>query len=601
MYKDLKKRTMILAAVFSLCIAGGCGAQPPVVDMNDTNMTQVSETSVPEENKNMTQVSETETAADDRTDEIMTQMSQYGTGVKENEEYVYFFGTHCIYIVDKATDRARFLWKSEAFEPDYGMFDGKGILLGEKVYFLERIVCSKTDSGANCEAFVLSRMNTDGSGYEQAVSQEDNIYGYAGMYYSNGILYLFNPYHSELTRCYTVLADGSLGAEIPVEETEFLYQTALEEEWLDSSEPVYLTDTNAFFVVTGTERRTFERVDLQTKERTVIGEIEGMGSIRAAYNDGTLYYMLCDDARRTTVGYLSAEDGTGGTLFELSDTSGYVKRFSPYSFGIRVSGDDLYYMDMPNSDMSDLDIQKYDAYLVRRSMLSSQMPTYFEEPVYSTKIGAVGTLLREEREIYSEKNPDLLMGTSDIEWLSVDASFAGAEKINDYLYQNEVVNMQTALENNVRRDEEYFEASNVPYSYDSEVARVRYFDGNYVSFVQEGYDYFGGAHGLPLWEGYVFDLETGERLLLPDLVSDTEEELKELVTAYFSEIIDKSPDDFWQDAKETVYESISLEMTNFALEDEGISFIMDPYSIAAYVMGFQEVTVPYSEFRGLRF
>lgn len=589
MYKSMKKRTMILAAVFSLCIAGGCGAQSPAVDMNDTNMTQVSETGVPEESENMTQVSETETAADDKTDEIMTQMSQYGASVKENEEYVYFFGTHCIYIVDKATDRARFLWKSEAFEPDYGMFDGKGILLGEKVYFLERIVCGKTDSGANCETFVLSRMSTDGSGYEQAVSQEDNIYGYTGMYYSNGILYLYNPYHSELTRCYAVLADGSLGAELPVEETEFLYQTALEEEWLDSSEPVYLTDTDAFFVVTATERRTFERVDLQTKERTVIGEIEGMGSIRAAYNDGTLYYMLYDDARKATVGYLSTEDKTGGTLFELSDTSGYVKRFSPYSFGIRVSGDDLYYMDMRN----------YDAYLVRRRMTSSQQPMYFEEPVYRTGIHEVGTLTAQRHEVYGEKNPELLLGTVDIEWLSVDASFAGAEKINDYLYQREVADMQTSFENNAHMDEDFIDS--VPYSYDSEVACVRYYDGNYVSFVQEGYHYFGGAHGMPVWEGYVFDLETGERLFLPDLVSETEEELKALVTAYFSKIIDKSPNDFWQDAKETVHESISMEMTNFVLTDEGITFFMDPYSIAAYVMGFPEATVPYSEFRGLRF
>ncbi len=588
MYKSMKKRTMILAAVFSLCIAGGCGAQPPAVDMNDTNMTQVSETGVPEESENMTQVSETETAADDKTDEIMTQMSQYGASVKENEEYVYFFGTHCIYIVDKATDRARFLWKSEAFEPDYGMFDGKGILLGEKVYFLERIVCGKTDSGANCETFVLSRMSTDGSGYEQAVSQEDNIYGYTGMYYSNGILYLYNPYHSELTRCYAVLADGSLGAELPVEETEFLYQTALEEEWLDSSEPVYLTDTDAFFVVTGTERRTFERVDLQTKERTVIGEIEGMGSIRAAYSDGTLYYMLYDDARKATVGYLSTEDKTGGTLFELSDTSGYVKRFSPYSFGIRVSGDDLYYMDMRN----------YDAYLVRRRMTSSQQPMYFEEPVYRTGIHEVGTLAAQRHEVYSEKNPELLLGTVDIEWLSVDASFAGAEKINDYLYQREVADMQTSFENNAHMDEDFIDS--VPYSYDSEVACVRYYDGNYVSFVQEGYHYFGGAHGMPVWEGYVFDLETGERLLLPDLVSETEEELKALVTAYFSKIIDKSPNDFWQDAKETVHESISMEMTNFVLTDEGITFFVDPYSIAAYVMGFPEATVPYSEFNGLK-
>lgn len=590
MRKSMKKRTVILAAMVWLCMVSGCGAQPPVVDMNDTNMTQMSETGVVSDEENMTQMSETKAPDADKTDENMTQVSQNGAGIQENEEYVYFFGTQCIYIVDKATDDTRFLWKSDTFEPSYSMFDGKGLLLGEKVYFLERVEGRLEDSGAYYEMFVLSRMNADGSGYEQAVAREDGIYGYTGLYYSNGVLYLYNSYNTERTRCYAALADGSLGAEIPVEETGFLYQKALGEEWLAPMELVYLMDEEAYFVVTQTDKRTFERVDLNTKERTVIGEIEGQGSVSAMFQEGTLFYMLCDDTRKATVGYLSAEDGTGGVLFEVSDTSGYVRRFSPHSFGIRVSGDDLYYMDM----------RDYDAVLVRRRMTSSQPPTYFEEPLYRTNIHEVGALATEKHEIYSESNPDLLIGTVDIEWLSVDSSFAGSNIINEYLYESEVASQCAVFEDNVRSDEDYFDESTMPYSYDSEVACVRYFDGKYVSFVQECYDYFGGAHGMPLWEGYVFDLETGERLLLMDIVPDTEEaELKDLVAEYFGEMIDASPSDYWADAKETVRESVSLEMTDFVLTDKGICFYMHPYSISAYAMGFSEVTIPYTEFKRL--
>lgn len=592
MRKSMKKRTAILAAIICVCMVSGCGAQPPVVDMNDINMTQVSEIERTSDEENMTQMSEIKTPDADKTDENMTQVSQNGAGIQENEEYVYFFGTHCIYVVDKATDNARFLWKSDTFEPGYSMFDGKGLLLGEKVYFLECVEGRLEDGGAYYEMFVLSRMNTDGSGYEQAVAREDGIYGYTGIYYSNGVLYLYNSYNTEGTRCYAVLADGSLGAEIPVEETGFLYQKVLGEEWLAPLELVYLMDEEAFFVVTQTDKRTFERVDLNTKERTVIGEIEGQGSMSAMYQDSTLYYMLCDDTRKTTVGYLSAEDGTGGVLFEVSDTSGYVRRFSPYSFGIRVSGDDLYYMDM----------RDYDAVLVRRRMTGSQQPTYFEEPLYRTKIHEVGTLATEKHEIYSENNPDLLIGTLDIEWLSIDSSFAGSNIINEYLYESEVASQLAVFEDNVRRDEDYFDESTMPYSYDSEVECVRYFDGKYVSFVQERYDYFGGAHGMPLWEGYVFDLETGKRLLLPDIVPDTQEaELKDLVAEYFGEMIDESPSDYWPDAKETVRESVSMETTDFVLTDEGICFYMHPYNIAAYAMGFSEVTIPYTQFKRLGF
>lgn len=163
MRKSMKKRTAILVAVICLCTVSGCGAQPPVVDMNDTNMTQVSETDITSDEENMTQMSETETLDDDKTDVNMTQVSQNGAGIQENDAYVYFFGTDCIYVVDKATDDARFLWKSDAFEPGYGMFDGKGILLGEKIYFLERVAGRLEDSGVYYEMFVLSKMNADGS------------------------------------------------------------------------------------------------------------------------------------------------------------------------------------------------------------------------------------------------------------------------------------------------------------------------------------------------------------------------------------------------------------------------------------------------------
>ena len=86
MYQRMKKRIAILASVICLCTVSGCGAQPPVVDMNDTNMTQVSETDMTSDEENMTQMSETQTLDDDKTDVNMTQVSQNGAGIQENIE-----------------------------------------------------------------------------------------------------------------------------------------------------------------------------------------------------------------------------------------------------------------------------------------------------------------------------------------------------------------------------------------------------------------------------------------------------------------------------------------------------------------------------------
>lgn len=218
------------------------------------------------------------------------------------------------------------------------------------------------------------------------------------------------------------------------------------------------------------------------------------------------------------------------------------------------------------------------------------------EQSYSTDIKEVGTLAQEHHDIFKEDNPEVLLGTADFSWLVVDDSFAGAETINTYLYESEVASEWAVFEDNVRMDEETIVEYEMSYDYNSNVSGIRYFDGNYMSFIQERYEYYGGAHGMPIWMGYVFNLETGERLLLPDILSNTEEELKDIVTRYFGEKIDQSPSEFWEDAKETVYDAISLETTDFALTDDGICFYMHPYMISAYAAGFQEVTIPYSEF-----
>ena len=66
-----------------------------------------------------------------------------------------------------------------------------------------------------------------------------------------------------------------------------------------------------------------------------------------------------------------------------------------------------------------------------------------------------------------------------------------------------------------------------------------------MSFCQQEYDYQGGAHGMPLWIGLTFDLETGERLSLPDVIANSEEELNSIVTEYFAEYINGNPEEFW--------------------------------------------------------
>lgn len=622
----MKKYITGIAFIISLCIFIGCGAQPPVVDMNETNVTQVSETQTTEEDKELTQ----ETTVDDKN---MTFVSQNGSTVKENEDSVYFFRKDSIYAVDKASKQVRIFWKKEDYEPDYYMFDGSGILLGEKIYFLEDM--ERHGDGIYYVAGVLSVINTDGSGYEQEISSLEGVetsdvtYGINSMYYSDHILYLYN---ANFVRCYRVLEDGNLGEEIPREETAFRYTQNLgeeysllckegdmgnylspveslerygslimkkgtsyvkidvengTEEWLNFGAPEFMDRDKVFYDNDAYDVWKLESFDINTKEVEVIAEINDAGVISGVYDNGTFYYMSCHDNQKTTVSCISVLDGTEEALFELDGTSDYVNGFSPSNFGLMVSGEYLYYMDM----------RDYDACLIQVPLDNLSQEEVLEEPIYSTNIKEVGELAKEHHDVYKENDPDCLLGTADFCWLVVDDSFAGAETINEYLYESEVASERVVFEDHVRADEEFIDELSVPYSYSTDVSRIRYFDGTYVSFIQKGYDYSGGAHGLPYWEGYTFNLDTGERLLLMDILSNTEDELKDIVTKYFAEKIDENPSEFWADAKETVHDTISLETTDFVLTEDGICFYMHPYNISAYAAGFQMVTVPYEEFQ----
>ncbi len=100
---------------------------------------------------------------------------------------------------------------------------------------------------------------------------------------------------------------------------------------------------------------------------------------------------------------------------------------------------------------------------------------------------------------------------------------------------------------------------------------------------------------MPLWVGFTFDLHTGQRLLLSDVIGNSEEELKEIVVRYFDACISEAPEEFWEDALTVVREGISLA-SDFYLEEEGICFYFHPYELAAYAGGFKTVTIPYEEF-----
>lgn len=222
------------------------------------------------------------------------------------------------------------------------------------------------------------------------------------------------------------------------------------------------------------------------------------------------------------------------------------------------------------------------------------------EDFYDSRIGEVGEVESFYEKIYGRKNPDELQTTIDLEYLVVDERFPGAEEINRSLREEQEAIISYARQQAEDAEEmiqDFVDAGfNIFYSYSSFVSEIYYFDGHYLSFYQDDDDSCqGGAHGILYRKGYTFDLQTGQRLALGDVIGDSEEKLKDIVVKYFEEYINKNPDFFWEYAIDVVKENTDLD-SSFYLTDSGICFYFPPYALAAFAFGFQEVIIPYEEF-----
>ena len=245
----------------------------------------------------------------------------------------------------------------------------------------------------------------------------------------------------------------------------------------------------------------------------------------------------------------------------------------------------------------------YKLYLMRRRLDEPSEEEVLGAAFYDSGISEVGSLISCHERNCSEENADDYLTAVDFERLVVDERFPGAAEINRIFIekQEEIIAYEKKnavdVEQELQAMKEAMPDANpsLHYSYGSRISPIYYFDGSYLSFYQEDDDYCGGAHGSLYREGYTFDLQTGKRLTLQDIIGNSEEELKDIVTQYFSVYIDENANTFREDAKSSVKEQINLG-SDFYLREDGICFYFQPYALAAFAAGFPEVTIPYEEF-----
>ena len=119
---------------------------------------------------------------------------------------------------------------------------------------------------------------------------------------------------------------------------------------------------------------------------------------------------------------------------------------------------------------------------------------------------------------------------------------------------------------------------------------------DFLTYEVAGYDYTGGAHGMPFFYGVTFDKEDGTKLGW-DIFADTTQLapiIKKHIEEYFNET-DGEESDLEECLFDGVYDNFPLPYLEPWFAPTGVKFVYSAYEIAPYVAGMPECTVPYKE------
>jgi uncharacterized protein len=117
----------------------------------------------------------------------------------------------------------------------------------------------------------------------------------------------------------------------------------------------------------------------------------------------------------------------------------------------------------------------------------------------------------------------------------------------------------------------------------------------YLAIPLTGYEYTGGAHGMPLILPLVIDLSTGRPIPPEGLFKPGSDWLEQLSQRCRSELEGR---DLLGDDGEWLREGTAPKLENFSLlfpGPDGLTVTFAPYSVAPYAAGAQEVLIPYQD------
>lgn len=114
---------------------------------------------------------------------------------------------------------------------------------------------------------------------------------------------------------------------------------------------------------------------------------------------------------------------------------------------------------------------------------------------------------------------------------------------------------------------------------------------DWMTYVFGGSDYMGGAHPFSYANYTVFDMKTGDVITEKDFLDVENDDLWEIL---YAKVLDGGCIDDEGLTSEDLFELPTFN-GNFSVDNEGVTWLYNPYEIAAYVYGPIEATITWDE------
>lgn len=534
---------------------------------------------------------------------------------------VYFIGTYEISRMEIGSGEYQTLWKSDApYSSSNAYGTGKGVLLYDKIYFYSEIW--EADEWKR----YLQVIDVNGDNYSLVATYDSEAYATGDMYYYDGILYVDG---NGVNDCYAIDELGNitkelLRADIAELQDEDNVRTYIDYIYESGHSRYSLPEAikSGKVVIYGDGEQMLR--DMKT------GREIGLGGHVVASNDSVL--LVCDEQHNNhiygTISLKSGEykyllkadkekdfiaidekyaycydtDNEPNTVFsKINLTNGKESEIYKYEVTDSRLGDDLfsYFPPVKAGDYLLLPESHDFALYLEAVKLDDDTVTVADECYYDSGISKIGKLVIKREECNASDGEVVTSAYMVIP--NLDSKFAGSKAINDILNKQGNVVFELLNDNkdecldlyNPDEENNYF----YPYSFDIRMSEDLYFDGHILSFYLSGYDYYGGAHGMPYRCPYVFNVDTGKQYKLSDVVTISEEEMVEMIKSEFLKPVEAGEAMYWEEdtVTEAIDRQLSLEFENFYFTEKGVLFYFYPYELAAFAEGFPEVTIPYEK------